>query len=93
MMMTQGLTIEPNKPRVCWRGFDHNRATIFRDRHFEGLGCVRENIRGGPAQHDNIDEKSGCDNNGLHAACLKLDGVCLCAQWLPVRVHRAPVRV
>ena len=72
MVMTQGLTMEPNKPRVCWRGFDHNRATIFRDQHFEGLGHVRENIRGGPAQHDNIDEKSGYDNNGLHAACLKV---------------------
>ena len=72
MVMTQGLTIEPNKPRVCWRGFDHNRASIFREQHFEGLGHVRENIRGGPAQHDNIDEKSGYDNNGLHAACLKV---------------------
>ena len=70
MVMTQGLTMEPNKPRVCWRGFDHNRATMFWDQHFEGLGHVRENIRGGPAQHDNVDEKSGCDNDGLHAATL-----------------------
>jgi len=72
MVMTQGLTIEPNKPRVCWRGFDHNRASLPREQRFEGLGYVRENIRGGPAQHDNIDEKSGYDNNGLHASCLKV---------------------
>ena len=70
MVMTQGVTIETKKPRVCWRGFDHNRASIFREQRFEGLAYVRENIRGGPAQHDNIDEKSGYDNNGLHPACL-----------------------